>query len=203
MEDLGSGALIDLGRYGLPKEPVVAERVALGTDVVTFSGDKLLGGPQAGLIVGTRAWIGQIARNPLHRALRCGKLTLAALEATLRLYEQSPEIVAEIPALKAFVRPLREIEEMGEHVLPRLQHALGAEFRVSLEDSTSQVGSGALPIEEIPTKVLAIRHDRVGAAATAARFRHAHPPIIGRIRDDCFLLDLRTVFDADDLIPQW
>jgi L-seryl-tRNA(Ser) seleniumtransferase len=203
MEDLGSGALIDLTRHGLPKEPVVAERVALGADVVTFSGDKLLGGPQAGVIVGKRAWIERIARNPMHRAMRCGKLTLSALEATLRLYQQSPDAAADIPALKAFTRPLQDIQEMGERALPRLQHALGPGFEVTLEDSTSQVGSGALPTEEIPTKVLAIRHERESATATAARFRQAALPIIGRVRDDRFLLDLRTVFDADDLIPRW
>ena len=109
MEDLGSGALVDLDRYGLPKEPVVAERVTLGADIVTFSGDKILGGPQAGLVVGKKVWLSQMSRNPLHRALRCGKLTLAALEATLRLYQQSANIAEEIPTLKAFTRPLKEI----------------------------------------------------------------------------------------------
>ena len=203
MEDLGSDALIDLSAYGMPKEPLVGERVALGADVVTFSGDKLLGGPQAGLLVGRKTWIEQIARNPLHRAVRCDKMTLAALEATLRLYQQSPDVVAQIPALTAYTRPLRDIEEMAQRVLPDLGRALGADFRVSLEDSTSQIGSGALPTEEIPTKVIAVRHARESADATAARFRGARPPIIGRIKDDCFLLDLRTVFAPDDLIPRW
>src|SRR5437763_6419746 len=109
MEDLGSGALVDLSQYGLPKEPVVAERIALGADVVTFSGDKVLGGPQAGLIVGSRSCIDQLAKNPLHRALRCGKLTIAALEATLRLYQQAPDIAEAIPALRAFTRSVDEI----------------------------------------------------------------------------------------------
>jgi L-seryl-tRNA(Ser) seleniumtransferase len=203
MEDLGSGALIDLSRYGVPKEPLVGERVALGADVVTFSGDKVLGGPQAGLLVGTKAWIDRIAKNPLHRAVRCDKLTLAALEATLTLYQQSPDVVSEIPALRAFTRPLRDVEEMAQRVLQALERALGPEFSVSLEDATSQVGSGALPTEEIPTKAIAVRHVRESADAVAARFRRARPPIIGRIRDDCFLLDLRTVFEPDDLIPRW
>lgn len=203
MEDLGSGALVDLSAYGMPKEPLVKERVTVGADVVTFSGDKVLGGPQAGLLVGKKVWIDQIARNPLHRAVRCDKLTLAALEATLRLYQQSPNVAAEIPALKAFTRPLAEIEQMAQRVLPALQSALGEDFRISLEDSTSQIGSGALPTEEIPTKVIAVRHGRESADAIAARFRRAHPPIIGRIKDDSFLLDLRTVFEPDDLIPRW
>ena len=203
MQDLGSGALVDLSQYGLPKEPLVSDSIALGADVVTFSGDKVLGGPQAGLLVGRTAAIREIAQNPLHRAVRCGKLTIAALEATLRLYRESPHIVEEIPALKAFARALDEIEETGRRVLPALRHALGSEFHVSLEDSTSQIGSGALPTEEIPTKVVAIRHERADADWIAARFRSARPPIIGRIKDGSFLLDVRTIFDPDDLIPHW
>jgi L-seryl-tRNA(Ser) seleniumtransferase len=203
MEDLGSGALVDLSDYGLPKEPVVAERIALGADIVTFSGDKLLGGPQAGLVVGKRLWVRQLAKNPLHRALRCGKLTLAPLEATLRLYEQSPDIARDIPTLKAFTRPIDAIHAMGTRLLPLLQRALGKEFRISLEESTAQIGSGALPTEEISTRVIAIEREDVSAERIAERFRSARPPIIGRIKGDRFLLDLRTVFDAEDLIPKW
>ncbi|MBI4527828.1 MAG: L-seryl-tRNA(Sec) selenium transferase [Deltaproteobacteria bacterium] len=201
MEDLGSGALLDLGRYGLPKEPVVAERIALGADIVTFSGDKILGGPQAGLVVGKKSWINRLSKNPLHRALRCGKLTLAALEATLRLYQQSSNIAEEIPTLKAFTRSLKEIEEMGEKLLPSLTESLGEGFRLALEDSTAQIGSGALPTEEIPSKVIAIQHARFGAEWIAQRFRSANPPILGRIRENRFLLDLRAIFEPTDLIP--
>ena len=157
MEDLGSGALVDLAAHGLPKEPTVAERVAMGADVVTFSGDKILGGPQAGLAVGTSRAIEAMSRNPLHRALRCGKLTLSALEATLRLYQQSVNLAAELPTLRAFTRPLADLAAVGAQVMPALQRALGASFVVTLEDSTAQVGSGALPTEEIPTKVIAIQ----------------------------------------------
>ena len=203
MEDLGSGAFVDLSRYGLPKEPLVGERIALGADVVTFSGDKILGGPQAGLVVGKKTLIQQMSKNPLHRALRCGKLTLAALEATLQLYRQSKDIASEIPTLRAFIRSLKEIEELGERLLPSLQSALGTDFRVALEDSTSQIGSGALPAEEIPTKVIAIAHANIGAERIAAKFRRADPPIIGRIKDNRFLLDLRAIFDPNDLIPKF
>ena len=203
MEDLGSGALVDLSRYGLPKEPLVAQRISVGADIVTFSGDKVLGGPQAGLLVGKKNWIKQMSKNPLHRALRCGKLTLAALEATLRLYRQSANVAEEIPTLKAFTRPLKEIEEMGERLLPALQNELGNEFRLSLEDSSSQIGSGALPTEEIPTKVVAVQHNGMGAERIAERFRGANPPILGRINENRFLLDLRTIFDPNDLIPNW
>jgi len=203
MEDLGSGALIDLSRYGLPKEPIVSERIRAGADVVTFSGDKILGGPQAGLMVGSREWIGRINKNHLQRALRCGKLTLAALEATLRLYRQSPDITQAIPTLRAFTRPLDEIRQFGEAVLPKLQAALEDGFRLMLEDSTSQIGSGALPTEELATVVIAIEHPKLSATAIAKKFRDAHPPIIGRINDDRFLLDLRTIFDPQELVPNF
>jgi L-seryl-tRNA(Ser) seleniumtransferase len=203
MEDLGSGALIDLGKYGLPKEPIVAERIQAGADVVTFSGDKILGGPQAGLMVGKKNLIAKMNKNPLQRALRCGKLTLAALEATLRRYRQSPDIVHEIPTLRAFTRPLDDIRALGEQLIPRLQTALGAGFSIHLRESTAQIGSGALPTEELPTMVLTIEHQKLGAAAIAQKFRAANPPIIGRINDERFLLDLRMIFDADDLIPNF
>ena len=201
MEDLGSGALIDLSHYGLPKEPVVAEQVSLGADLVTFSGDKVLGGPQAGLVVGKKDWVDQIVKNPLHRALRCGKLTIAALEATLRLYQQSGRLAEEIPTLKAFTRPLRDLEAIAVLALPALQNVLGDGFRLSVEDSTAQIGSGALPAEEIPTKIIAIEHARLDARQIADRFRHANPPIIGRINENRFLLDLRTIFDPQDVVP--
>jgi L-seryl-tRNA(Ser) seleniumtransferase len=202
MEDLGSGALVDLSQYGLPKEPVVAERISLGADIVTFSGDKVLGGPQAGLIVGTSTCVSQLSRNPLHRALRCGKLTIAALEATLRLYRESATLAEDLPTLRMFTRPLAEMETMGRQVMPALGEVLGPGFRLSLQDSTSQVGSGALPTEEIPTKAIAVEHDSMGANHVAERFRRARPPIVGRIKDGRFLLDLRTIFDPDDLIPK-
>jgi L-seryl-tRNA(Ser) seleniumtransferase len=203
MEDLGSGALIDLSKYGLPKEPIVADRIQVGADVVTFSGDKILGGPQAGLMVGKKALIGRMSKNHLQRALRCGKLTLAALEATLRRYRQSPDIVQEIPTLRAFTRPLEEIRALGDQLLPKLQAALGQEFRVQLQPSTAQIGSGALPIEELPTVVVSVEHPKLSANIIAQKFRAAHPPIIGRINDDRFLLDLRTIFDSNDLIPNF
>jgi L-seryl-tRNA(Ser) seleniumtransferase len=203
MEDLGSGALIDLSRYGLPKEPIVSERIRAGADVVTFSGDKILGGPQAGLMVGRREWVERINKNHLQRALRCGKLTLAALEATLRLYRQAPDIIQAIPTLRAFTRSVDEIRQFGEAVLPRLQAALGDGFRFLLEDSTSQIGSGALPTEELPSLAISIDHPELGATAIAEKFRGANPPIIGRINDNRFLLDLRTIFDPEDLIPNF
>jgi L-seryl-tRNA(Ser) seleniumtransferase len=202
MQDLGSGALVDLGRYGLPKEPVVSEQISAGVDVVTFSGDKLLGGPQSGLVVGRKALVSQMAGNPLHRALRCGKLTIAALEATLLLYQQSADLAEAIPTLKAFTRSIDDIDDVARRVLPALQRALGEKFQLTVEDSTAQVGSGALPTVEIPTRVIAIQGE-MSAESIAERFRHARPPIVGRIKGNRFLLDLRTIFDPDDLVPRW
>ena len=203
MEDLGSGAFIDLSAYGLAKEPIVSERVQAGADVVTFSGDKILGGPQAGLMVGKKIFISRINKNHLQRALRCGKLTLAALESTLRLYRQSPNVTQAIPTLKALTRPLEEIRSMGDTIVPILAAALGTGFHLELKESTAQIGSGALPTEELPTLVITIAHDKLGAGPIAQKFRSASPPIIGRIRDDRFLLDLRTIFEPEDLIPKF
>jgi L-seryl-tRNA(Ser) seleniumtransferase len=203
MEDLGSGALLDLSRYGLPKEPLVSERIEAGADIVTFSGDKILGGPQAGLIAGKKEMIGRINKNHLQRALRCGKVTLAALEATLRLYRQSRDITQAIPTLRAFTRSPDDIRATGEEAAIQLRAALGKEFRIALEKSTSQIGSGALPTEELPTFALAVQHDKLSASAVAAKFRRADPPIIGRIKDDRFLLDLRTIFDPGDIVPNF
>ena len=176
---------------------------ALGADIVTFSGDKVLGGPQAGIIAGKATWIRQISRNPLHRALRCGKLTIAALDATLRLYRESASITQDIPALRAFTRPLAEIEEMALRALPPLASALGPDYHLSVQDSTSQMGSGALPTDDIPTKVIVIEHDSMGAHHIAEKFRQARPSIVGRVSADRFILDARTIFDPLDLVPRW
>jgi L-seryl-tRNA(Ser) seleniumtransferase len=202
IEDLGSGALVDLSPYGLPKEPVVSERVACGADLVTFSGDKLLGGPQAGLIVGKKDLVRGVAANPLKRALRCGKLTLAALSAVVKIYRRSPDLGRELPTLRALARPLAEIGEVARAALCLLRPALGAEFTLELVDSTAEIGSGALPTEPLPSKAIAIAHRSLGPDAIAARFRAASPPIIGRIEKERFLLDLRTIFDPAALVPR-
>jgi len=201
VEDLGSGALVDLSVYGLPKEPVVAERVAHGADLVTFSGDKLLGGPQAGLIVGKRELVDRVRANPLKRALRCGKLTLAALSAVLKIYRRTPEIERVLPTLRWLTRPLAEMEAVGAAAIELLRTTLGAEFELELRDSTAEIGSGALPTEPLPSKVIAICHGSLGPDAIATRFRSARPPILGRIEDDRFLLDLRGIFDPATLVP--
>src|SRR5262245_8206186 len=151
----------------------------------------------------SREYIGRINKNHLQRALPSGKLTLAALEATLRLYRQSPEITQAIPTLRAFTRGLDEIREFGETVLPKLQATLGNDFRLKLEDSTSQIGSGALPTEELPTLVVVVENKSFTATRIAEKFRAAIPPIIGRISNDRFMLDLRTIFDPLELVPNF
>jgi L-seryl-tRNA(Ser) seleniumtransferase len=201
MEDLGSGALVDLAAYGLPREPLVAERVELGPDVVTFSGDKLLGGPQAGILVGKREAVEAMRRNPLKRALRCDKLTLAALEATLRLYRTERDLAARLPTLRALTRSLDDLRTVGNEALVLLREQLGTDYEVELRDSEAEIGSGALPTERVASKAIVLRHASQSAAAIAALFRRAAPPILGRIHDDHFWLDLRCVWNASDVVP--
>jgi L-seryl-tRNA(Ser) seleniumtransferase len=195
MEDLGAGALVDMSAYGLPREPIVSERVAAGADLVSFSGDKLLGGPQAGIIVGKREMIAKLKGNALKRALRCDKLTLAALSATLRLYLRSGDLAAELPTLRFLLRSMAEMKQMAPRARDILADRLGAQFRCEIIESTSQIGSGALPTEELPTVAIRVTHPGISANSIADIFRHAKPPIIGRISDAAFQLDLRTIED--------
>jgi len=195
MEDLGAGALIDMTAYGLPREPIVAERIAAGADLVSFSGDKLLGGPQAGIVVGKRDTIAKLKTNALKRALRCDKLTLAALSATLRLYLRSGNLAAEIPTLRFLTRTATEMKRIAPQARDILADRLGAEFVCDITESTSQIGSGSLPTEELPTIAIRVTHPKISANSIADIFRSARPPIIGRVIDDGFQLDLRTIDD--------
>jgi len=195
MEDLGAGALIDLSAYGIPREPIVAERIAAGADLVSFSGDKLLGGPQAGIIVGKRGLVAKLKANALKRALRCDKITLAALSATLRLYLRSGNLAAEIPTLRYLSRSAHEMRQMAPRARDILSDHLSADFRCEIVESTSQIGSGALPTEELPTIAIRVTHPTISANSIADLFRGARPPIIGRVTDDGFQLDLRTIDD--------
>ena len=203
MEDLGSGALADMASYGLPREPLVADRVANGAALVTFSGDKLLGGPQAGLIVGRRDLIARLKANPLRRALRCDKLTIAALAATLRVYLRSSDIGAVIPTLRLLRRTPAElaiVASRAREIVREILHDIpterrGGDYSVEVVVSASEIGSGALPTEEIESRALRITHPRHSPDAIAALFREARPPVIGRITDGAFHLDLRTVED--------
>jgi L-seryl-tRNA(Ser) seleniumtransferase len=196
MEDLGSGCLVDLRPHGFPYEPTVPEVVAAGVDVVSFSGDKLLGGPQAGIVVGREDLIGRLAGNPLNRALRIDKFTIAALEATLYAYEAGTALQT-IPTLRMLTEPLPAIRRRARAVLRRLsaetQRALGA----TVVDSGSQVGGGALPTVELPTAALALGTTARPAHALDEALRRAQPPVLGRLLDDRLLLDCRTVLTSD------
>jgi L-seryl-tRNA(Ser) seleniumtransferase len=205
--DLGSGSLIDLSEFGLPKEPVVRDVVAAGCDIVTFSGDKLLGGPQAGLIVGRKALIDRIARHPLKRALRAPKQTYAALEATLLAYRAPDRVMQTLPTLRHLTRPLGDIEATVARLQPQLSAVLGGEWLVTAAPVKSQIGSGSLPVETIPSMALSIRR-RIGRGgkalkALSARFRALPVPMIGRISGDALLLDLRCLDDEAGLVVQF
>ena len=195
--DLGSGSLVDLSQYGLPKEPMPQEMIAAGVSLVSFSGDKLLGGPQAGIIVGKRALIAQLQSHPLKRALRADKMTLAALEATLRLYQHPEALREKLPTLRLLTRPAEEIRRLAERLQPDLA-AHYADFAVSVAACQSQIGSGSLPVDRLPSAALTFTpHDGRGSRleALAARWRALPCPVIGRIYDGRLWLDLRCLED--------
>jgi L-seryl-tRNA(Ser) seleniumtransferase len=198
VHDLGSGTLVDLAAFGLAHEPTVAEAVADGADLVTFSGDKLLGGPQAGFVVGRRELIARVNRNPMKRALRLDKIRLAALEATLRLYRDPDRLAERLPTIRHIARSKVEIATQAERLAPQVAAAIGREAKVEVVACNSQVGSGALPQETIASVGLAIRplENSGGAlAGLAATLRSLPIPVIGRIADGAVILDLRCLDD--------
>jgi L-seryl-tRNA(Ser) seleniumtransferase len=205
LEDLGSGTLVELDHWGLPHEPTVAEALRAGADLVTFSGDKLLGGPQAGLVVGRADLVAALAGNPLKRALRLDKIRLAALEAVLRLYADPDRLAERLPALRLLVRPRGEIAALAELVMPALAEALTGVANVGVVETQSQIGSGALPVSLLPSAGLALTPLAASGAAVEAlarRLRALPVPVIGRIEDGRLILDLRCLENAAEFVAQ-
>ncbi len=197
MEDLGSGCLVDLSAYGLPKEPTVQEVVGAGVDVVTFSGDKLLGGPQAGIIAGKKEVIEKIKKNPLNRALRIDKFTLASLENVLRNYYEVSDALKNIPTLAMLTQSADAIKSRGRKLLRRVQKEISRTCSTRLIPTFSRVGGGAMPEHGLSSWALELLPKYIGVHVLEREFRNLVVPIIGRIEDERFLLDLRTVLDGE------
>ena len=197
MEDLGSGCLLDLSRFGLAKEPTVGEVIRAGVDVVTFSGDKLLGGPQAGLILGKKKIIEQIKANPMNRALRIDKFTLAGLEAVLRLYFDEQKAIAAIPTLAMLAMPLAVIDQRAKRLRRLIGKELAPVCRVELKTIASMVGGGSLPEQPLPSRAVALAPLERSVNELERGLRELALPVLGRIEDDWLLLDMRTVADQE------
>ncbi len=191
VHDLGSGALLDLSKYGLPKEPVVAESIKEGADICLFSGDKLLGGPQAGVIIGKRGLIEKIKKNPLTRALRCDKMTFAVMEATLRLFLDEEKLIGEHPVFSLLLKDIKKIEREAKKVKRAI--AKLPNVRSEIIDTFSLVGGGSLAVAKIPSKALAIWTEKFSPQELADRLRQEEIPIFGKVENNRYLLDFRTI----------
>ena len=205
VNDLGSGTLVDLSVYGLPHEPTVSETLAAGADLVTFSGDKLLGGPQAGIIAGRQDLVNRIKKNPMKRALRVDKMTLAALEAVLKIYADPDRLEQALPAIRLLTRSKTDILQTAQGLVDPLATFVGNDFAVNIVDCKSQIGSGAQPVELLDSVAVAVstpnkRGRGKALAELSSKFRGLDKPVIGRIEDGQLVFDLRCLENADELI---
>ncbi len=199
IDDLGSGALIDLSRYGLPKEPVVAESIATGADVVCFSGDKLIGAGQAGVIVGRKALIDRMKKNPLTRAFRCDKLTYAVLERTLELFLDEERALKEHALMQILLKPLAQMEREANEVLALVKERIGDRAELRVHPTVAEVGGGSLATESLPSVALAVVPGKMAVAELARRLRFYQPPVFARVDRGELLLDFRTI--RSDEVP--
>lgn len=196
IEDLGSGVFIDVSKYGLSYEPTVLDSIKQGADIVTFSGDKMLGGPQAGIIVGKKEYIDKMKKNQLTRALRVDKLTICALEATLRMYLDEEKAVKNIPTLRMLTYSMEELEEKAKTLYEKILK-LNLDARVKLEDGFSQVGGGSMPLETIKTKVVSITPNKMNVSTLEKKLRLSDSHIIARVYENKYVLDVRTIFEDE------
>jgi len=192
IEDLGSGVLIDLSKYGITYEPTVQDAVRAGVDVVTFSGDKLLGGPQAGIIIGKKKYIDKMKKNPLTRALRIDKFTAAALEVVLKEYLSEERAIKNLPVLQMITKPLSEVDKEARK-LKRFLKTLELDVELGIEKCESQIGGGSLPLERIPSVAVTIKPNKISTAELEERMRYLPVPIIPRAVNDKILMDARTI----------
>jgi L-seryl-tRNA(Ser) seleniumtransferase len=197
MEDLGSGCFVDFSKYGLLKEPTVQEVVSKGVDVITFSGDKMLGGPQAGIILGRKDLVETIRKNQLTRALRIDKLTLLALEETLRIYRDEQAAIREIPTLRMILQPYKEIKSKAVRLIRMIGRLDEESFSVALADGDSKIGGGALPLFTLPSSIVCLSPGRLSAQTIESRLRFYETPVIARIEKERVLLDVRTIQDSE------
>lgn len=203
IEDLGSGVLLDLQKFGLPYEPTAQSAVKAGMDIVTFSGDKMLGGPQAGIIIGKKQYIEAMAKNPLTRALRIDKLTLAALEMTLKLYLDEEAAIKEIPVLRMLTISNEELNEKADSLYNKLLKKLGDKCSIAVIDEFSEVGGGSMPMNRMPTKAVSVAATKLSIDRLEEALRNYSTPIIARINKDRLIIDVRTVFDNEmDIIVE-
>ncbi|MBT3386295.1 MAG: L-seryl-tRNA(Sec) selenium transferase [Desulfobacula sp.] len=200
MEDLGSGTLIDFSKYGLPSEPTIADSVHSGADVITFSGDKLLGGPQAGIIVGKKKTIDLIKKNPLTRTLRIDKLTLAALESTLKLYRDEKTAVQKIPTLRMLTIPFKDICKKADQLFKTIKDAIDSLADIDFANLNSRPGGGSFPGLNLATRCITIQPKNSSVSKLEMRMRLSTPPIIGRIEDNKYILDPRTIQDGQETV---